>query len=188
MYRTIVEESTKNIIIMDVFSKLAQERIIFIDGEITDIMANEVIAQMLYLDSKDKNKPINIYINTIGGSIIAGLAIYDVSQIISAPIKTHCIGMAASMGIVLMLMGKERSGLPHCKLMCHTSNGGSSGKIGDNKAALKLQEELESEIFDIIKSKTKLPDASNFNFDVWFNAKEALQHGILTEIIKFKKL
>ena len=182
--RTIVEERPKNIAVMDVFSKLVQERIIFIDDEITDDLANGVIAQMLYLDSLDKKNPINIYINSTGGNCIAGLAIYDVSKIISAPIKTTCIGMAASMGAILMLMGEERFGLPHSRIMLHEASGDMWGKTKDIAVRFKLQTELQAELYEIVKEKTTLNIEDFSVTDRWYNAKEALEFGIITKIIK----
>ena len=125
--RTIVEERQKNVAVMDVFSRLIQERIIFIDDVIDDDLANGVIAQLLHLDSLDKKKPINIYINTPGGGVYSGLAIYDIAKLISAPIRTVCIGMAASMGVPLMLMGTERCATKHSRIMIHQPMGGTGG-------------------------------------------------------------
>jgi len=184
--RTVVENSSKNMVIMDVFSKLAQERIIFIDDVITEELANGVIAQMLYLDSVDSKKFINIYINSPGGTILDGLAIYDVSKIIKSPIRTTCIGGAESMGAILMLMGQERIGLPHCRLMLHEASGYIIGKTASVKIDFELQLSLQKDIFDIVKEHTTITNIDEvLKFDKWFNAKEALECGLLTKIASY---
>lgn len=182
--RTIVEERPKNVAVMDVFSKLIQERIIFIDGVIDEDLANGVIAQMLYLDSLDKKTPINIYINSPGGNCLDGLAIYDVSKVISAPIKTTCIGQASSMGAILMLMGEERFGLPHCRIMLHEASGDMWGKTKDVSVMFKLQKEIQEELFEIVKEKTTINPTEFSVTDKWYNSKEALECGLITKIIK----
>jgi ATP-dependent Clp protease protease subunit len=181
--RTIVEERQKNIAIMDVFSKLAQERIIFIDSVIESDLANGVIAQLLYLDSIDNKKPINIYINTPGGDILDSLAIYDVATRLKSPIRTTCVGKAASMGAVLMLMGEERVGLAHSRIMIHEAAGYLQGKTKDVAVQFGLQTELQEEVYDIIKSKTNITDMNIFKVDTWYNAPKALEIGFLTKIL-----
>lgn len=181
MQRTIVEERSKNIVIMDVFSKLAQERIVFIDDVIDDELANGVIAQLLYLDSIN-NKQINVYINSPGGNILAGLAIYDISKLIKSPIRTVCVGAACSMAGVLMLMGAERCGLKHSRVMIHQLKGGVFGKPGDVKVVMEQMDILEKELFDIIVEKTNIKNPFTA-CDIWYTAKEALEAGILTSIL-----
>ena len=182
--RTIVEEKGKSTVIMDVFSKLIQERIIYIDGEIDDVLANEVIAQMLYLNSIDSKKQISIYINSPGGSVMDGLAIYDVSEIITAPIRTVCVSEAASMGAILMLMGDERCALKHSRIMLHEVAGHNFGKTKDAAVRFKLQTDLQKELYDIVKQKTNLVNIEEmFKLDTWWTAKEALDCGILTKIL-----
>ena len=183
MYRTVVENSTKNMVIMDVFSKLVQSRILFIDDVIDEELANGIIAQMLYLDSINKD-PISVYINSPGGSIMAGMAIYDVSKIIKSPINTICIGMAASMAAILMLMGKERSGLRHSRIMLHEASGYMEGKTKDVEVRFNLQKELQAELLDVVQEKTTLTNLEEmFKLDKWFRADEALECGILTKIL-----
>lgn len=182
-FRTIVEKSQQNVAVMDVFSKLIQERIIFIDDVIDNTLANQVMAQMLYLNSIN-DKPINVYINTVGGNIIDGLGIYDVAKTLRCPIRTVCVGLAASMGSVLMLMGKERAGLKHSRYMIHQASGANIGNTEELKINLKVQESLQSDIFKIIEENTKLKNVEqNYKFDEWFTAEEALKQGILTEIL-----
>lgn len=181
--RTIIEEKEKNIVIMDVFSKLIQERIIFIDDVITDELANGVIAQMLYLDSIS-NEKIQIYINTPGGDVYSGLAIYDVSKLIKSPIRTVCVGLAASMGSILMLMGKERCGLKHSRVMLHQISGGASGQLSNMVISVDEMKKLNKEIQDILIENTLIKDIEKtILFDNWYTSKEALECGILTEIL-----
>lgn len=180
--RTIVEERQKNIAIMDVFSKLAQERIIFIDDVIDTNLANGVIAQLLYLESLDTSF-IDVYINTPGGDVLSGLAIYDVAMKIKSPIRTTCVGVAASMGSILMLMGEERIGLTHSRIMVHEVSGYPFGKTKDVEIGFLLQKELQDELFNIIKEKTKLQDVDSIKVDTWYKATEALELGFLTKIL-----
>lgn len=184
MYRTIVEESKQNVAIMDVFSKLVQQRIIFIDGPINDDLANAVIAQMLYLSSIDPAKQIDIYINSPGGSIVSGLAIYDVSQLIKTPIRTVCIGEASSMAAILMVMGVERCGLKHSRFMLHQASGGAIGSTEDLKTQLKEVELLQNSLYEIIKEKTNLKEIDEWlKFDRYFSSEEALEYGLITKIL-----
>lgn len=182
-YRTIVEQSPDNIAVMDVFSKLIQERIIFIDGVIDDDLANGVIAQMLHLDAED-DTPIDIYINSPGGDVYQGLAIYDVSKIISCPIRTVCVGMAASMAAVLMLMGDDRDGLKHSRIMLHEVSDWIRGKSKDVMVEVEEMRIAQKALYDIISEKTNLENIDKlFTLDTWFSANQALEAGILTKIL-----
>lgn len=181
--RTIVEERAKNVVVMDVFSKLVQERIIFIDEPIDDELANGVIAQMLYLDSINQNR-IDIYINTPGGSVYNGLAIYDVAHLIKSPIKTICVGMAASMGAILMLMGTERCATKHSRIMLHQPSGGVIGTADDISITHEEIQKVKKEMYNIVEEKTSLTDVETlFKNDVWYTAAEALQCGLLTKVL-----
>lgn len=182
--RTIVESGVNNIAIMDVMSKLIQNRTIFIDGIIDDYQADEIVSQLLYLDS-ESDKEITIYINSPGGSISAGLAIYDISTIIKCPIKTVGIGMCASMGAVLMLMGDVRKSLKHTWYMLHEASGESYGKTTDLKIQLCLQEKMQEDLYEIILEKTKFTreHVDSLFKDKWFQSQEALDYGLITEII-----
>jgi len=180
MIRTIVEERPKNLVVMDVFSKLAQERIIFIDDVIDDDLANGVIAQLLYLDSIS-NKQIDIYINSVGGSVPSGLAIYDVSRLIKSPIRTIGLGVVASMGTILLLMGSIRTATSHSRIMLHQLNGGAYGNIGDINSQLGEMNFYNDSIAAIIQEKTKITDfKESFKVDTWYGIKESLENGILT--------
>ena len=181
--RTIVEERPKNVAIMDVFSKLIQERIIFIDDAIDDELANGVIAQMMYLDSIN-HKEISIYINTPGGNVLSGLAIFDVAKLIQSPIKTICIGMAASMGAILMLMGQERAATKHSRIMIHQPSGWATGTVDEMKISYEEAEKLKLELFEIVREYTNIQHMDEvFKLDTWYTAKEALECGLLTKIL-----
>ena len=183
MQRTIVEERTRNAVVMDVFSRLIQERMVFIDDYIDDELANGVIAQILYLNSLS-DKTIHIYINSEGGDVLSGLAIYDISKIIRAPIRTICVGKALSMGAVLMFMGSERCGLPHSRIMLHQVVGGVRDNLIQMKISVAEAEKLQNDLYQIIEEKTTLKNLKELlYFDKWFSAQEALESGILTKIL-----
>lgn len=182
--RTIVEERQKNVVIMDVFSKLIQERIIFIDDEIDNELANNVIAQMLYLDSVDQSREINIYINSPGGSVYDGLAIYDTSKLIKSPIRTVCMGLAASMGAILMLMGTERCATKHSRIMLHQPSGYARGTADDIEITHEEIQKLKKELYDIVEENSNLTNVEQlFKLDTWYTAKEALEAGLITKIL-----
>lgn len=182
--RTIIEEKPGNIAVLDVFSKLIQERIIFIDGEIDDELANGVIAQMMYLNSQSTDREIDIYINTPGGMVTQGLAIYDVAKLIKAPIRTLCIGQAASMGAILMLMGSTRRGLPHSRFMLHQISGSMRGSLEDMKISFEEGKIAQDSLYKILREKTTIPDLDKTLLtDFWMSSEEALSYGILTEIL-----
>jgi ATP-dependent Clp protease protease subunit len=181
--RTIVEERPENIAVMDVFSKLIQERIIFIDNPITAELANGVVAQMLYLDSVS-NEKINIYINSPGGIITQGLAIYDVSKLLKSPIRTVGIGEVASMGAVLMLMGEERCGLENTRFMLHQPSGGYFGTLEENRRLLEEMEHLEEILYGIILEKTTIPNIKDtLLFDTWMDSEKALSYDLINKIL-----
>lgn len=183
--RTIVEERGKNAVVMDVFSKLVQERIIFIDDVIDDELANGVIAQMLYLDSVSTD-PISIYINSPGGSVYSGLAIFDVAHLIKSPIKTICVGLAASMGAILMLVGTERYATKHSRLMLHQPMGGVQGQATDIRITSREIDKLETELYQIIANITgkELDQVrKDCDRDYWLTTEEALNYGLLTKVL-----
>lgn len=182
-YRTIVEENPANIAVIDVMSKLVQERIIFIDGPIDDVMANNVISQMIYLDYISKN-PIKIYINSPGGQITQGLAIYDVAKSIKSPIITIGIGQVASMGCILMFCGDERKSLEHTRFLLHQPSSGAGGTFKELTIHLNEVEILKEQIYSIIKQYTTIKEPDELLlFDKWFGAEEALSLGVITQII-----
>ena len=181
--RTVVEEKPGNIAVMDVFSKLVQERIIFIDSEINPELANGVIAQMLYLDSLN-HEPISLYINSPGGSVYDGLAIYDVANLLKSSINTVCVGKALSMACILMLIGKERSMTKHARIMMHQPSGGVSGYAKEIEITYQEIQKLKKELYSIIEEKTNIVDAEElFKWDVWYTAEESLERGLITKIL-----
>ena len=182
--RTIVQSNPQQIAVMDVFSRLVQDRIIFIDDEINDELASEVIAQLLYLDAIDKGKPISMYINSPGGSVLAGFGIYDVARKINSPIKTICVGMAASMAAILMLCGEDRAITKHGRIMLHQPQSGVIGTCDEIEITCEEVVKLRSEIFDLIEERTSLVNARDlFRLDKWYNVLEALEVGLVTEIL-----
>lgn len=182
--RTIVQESSQNVVIMDVMSRLVQDRIIFIGDVITGDLANGVIAQMLYLDSKDSSLPISIYINTPGGSVYDGLAIYDIAMKIKSPIHTVCIGMAASMGAILMLCGEKRQMTKHGRIMIHQPQGRTGGTCDEIEIECAEIVKLKAELFEIIEERTPIENARElFKLDKWYSSTEALEIGLVTEIL-----
>ena len=184
MRKTIVEESSSNIAIMDVFSKLVQERIVFIDGVIDEELTNEVIAQLLYLNSVSNKEEISVYINSPGGYVAQGLAIYDISKIIQAPIKTVCIGQAASMGALLLLMGDKRCATEHSQIMVHGISGGVYGTLSNMKINFDHAQHLQECINKIILEKTKITDVDYYmSKDNWLTSKECLELGIINQIL-----
>jgi len=181
--RTIVEEGQRNMVIMDVFSKLIQKRIIFIDGSIDEELSNQVIAQMLYLDSIGQ-KEINIYINSYGGSVLDGLAIYDTAKLLNSPIRTVCVGKACSMGFLLMLMGQTRCATKNARLMIHSLSGGNYGTLEDMKITYEEVSKLQEILNNIILENTKLTNLEEYlKFDKWMGSEEALELGVITEIL-----
>lgn len=183
MHRTIVEERPKNIAVMDVFSKLIQDRIIFIDEEITPELANGVIAQMLILDAANSN-PIRIYINSPGGSIYDGFAIYDVAKLLKSPVETVCIGLAASMAAVLMLMGEKRYATKHSRIMFHQPSQHMWGKADEIEIDNEQLQIVKKEFFAIVEERTLLTNVNElFRLDTWYNAEDALKFNIITNIL-----
>ena len=184
--RTIVEERPQNVAVMDVFSKLAQNRIVFIGEEIYDESANEIIAQLLYLDSLPGNEQISIYINSPGGSVYSGFAIYDTIQKLKSPVKTIVVGMAASMAAILLLAAKERAALKHARIMIHQPMGGAQGQASDIKITCDEIVKVQTELYEIISERTGIPMDEVYKLcdrDKWYTAKEALESGFITEIL-----
>jgi len=186
---TIIEERQLNIASMDVFSRLMMDRIIFLGLPIDDYVANIIQAQLLYLDSADPGKDIQIYFNTPGGSVNAGLGIYDTMQYISADIATICTGMAASMGAVLLTAGKKgkRSALKHSRIMIHQPMGGVEGPASDIEITVREIVKLKKELYEIIalhsgNSIEKVEKDSDR--DYWMTSQEAKDYGMIDEILQ----
>ncbi|HPA86709.1 MAG TPA: ATP-dependent Clp endopeptidase proteolytic subunit ClpP [Bacteroidales bacterium] len=186
---TIIEERQLNVASMDVFSRLMMDRIIFLGLPIDDYVANIVQAQLLYLDSSDPGKDIQIYFNTPGGSVYAGLGIYDTMQYISADISTICTGMAASMGAVLLTAGKKgkRSALKHSRIMIHQPMGGFEGQASDIEIQAREILKMKRELYEIIalhSGNTFEQVEKDSDRDHWMTAKEAVDYGMIDEILQ----
>jgi len=185
---TIIEERSLNIASMDVFSRLMMDRIIFLGLPIDDYVANIIQAQLLFLESNDPNKDIQIYFNTPGGSVYAGLGIYDTMQYISSDIATICTGMAASMGAVLLCAGAKgkRSALKHSRVMIHQPMGGAQGQAADIEITTKQIITLRKELYEIISDhsgKSFKQVEKDSDRDYWMTASEAKSYGMIDEIL-----
>ncbi len=188
---TIIEERQMNIATMDVFSRLMMDRIIFLGVAIDDYVANIIQAQLLFLESVDASKDIQIYLNTPGGSVYAGLGIYDTMQYINPNVATICTGMAASMGAVLLCAGEKgkRTALPHSRVLIHQPMGGVSGQASDIEITHNEIQKLKKELYEIISKhskKTYKQIWKDSDRDYWMTAKEALEYGMIDEILERK--
>jgi len=184
----IIEERQLNVASMDVFSRLMMDRIIFLGTPIDDYIANIVQAQLLFLESADPSKDIQIYFNTPGGSVHAGLGIYDTMQIISPDIATICTGMAASMGAVLLTAGSKgkRSALKHSRVMIHQPMGGASGQATDIEITAREIMKLKKELYDIIaihSGKSYDQVEKDADRDYWMTSTEAKEYGMIDEVL-----
>jgi len=188
---TITEEITENRrqVTMDVFSRLMQDRIIFLGVPINDTVANIIQAQLLFLESTGPNKDIEIYLNSPGGQVYAGLGIYDTIQFISSSVSTICTGMAASMGAVLLCAGEKgkRSALQHSRVMIHQPLGGAQGQSSDIQIVAREIDKLKQELYEIIakhSNKTFKEVCRDGDRDFWMTSQEAVDYGMIDEILK----
>jgi ATP-dependent Clp protease, protease subunit len=190
---TIIEERQLNVASMDVFSRLMMDRIIFLGLPIDDYVANIIQAQLLFLDSADSGKDIQIYFNTPGGSVHAGLGIYDTMQFISSDVATICTGMAASMGAVLLTAGTKgkRSALRHSRIMIHQPMGGTQGQATDIEITTREIIKLKRELYEIIADHSGNPFErieKDSDRDHWMTAVEAKEYGMIDEVLNRKKV
>ena len=188
----ILEERQLNVTQLDVFSRLMMDRIIFLGTEVNDYTANVLQAQLLYLDSVDPGKDISIYINSPGGSVYAGLGIYDTMQFIQSDVATICTGMAASMASVLLVAGKEgkRSALPHSRVMIHQPMGGAQGQASDIEITAREIQKLKKELYTIIAEHSHTPYEkvwADSDRDYWMIAEEAKEYGMVDTVMKRMK-
>ena len=188
---SILEERQLNVTQMDVFSRLMMDRIIFLGTEVNDYTANVIQAQLLYLDSVDTERDINIYLNTPGGSVYAGLGIYDTMQFISSRVATICTGMAASMGAVLLVAGEKgmRAALPHSRVMIHQPLGGIQGQASDIEITAREILKLKDELYQIISDhsgQTMEKIRQDADRDYWMKAQEALEYGMIDKVYSKK--
>ncbi len=185
---TIIEERQLNIASMDVFSRLMMDRIIFLGLPIDDYVANVIQAQLLYLDSTDPGKDIQIYFNSPGGSVYAGLGIYDTMQYISSDVATICTGMAASMAAVLLCAGTKgkRSALKHSRVMIHQPMGGAQGQASDIEITTREIVKLKAELYKIISDHSGTPVKTvekDSDRDYWMTSEEAKAYGMVDEVL-----
>jgi ATP-dependent Clp protease protease subunit len=191
MTRTVIEERNMPFREVDVFSRLMADRIIFLGMEIDDYIANIIQAQMLFLESTDANKDIQIYINSPGGSVYAGLGIYDTMQYIKPDVATICTGMAASMGAVLLCAGQKgkRTGLKHSRVMIHQPLGGARGQASDIEITAREIQKLKKELYEIISFHSGQPYEKvhlDSDRDYWMIAHEAKEYGMIDEVLERK--
>jgi ATP-dependent Clp protease protease subunit len=188
----ILEERQLNVTQLDVFSRLMMDRIIFLGTEINDYTANVLQAQMLYLDSVDPEKDISVYVNSPGGSVSAGLGIYDTMQFINSDVQTICTGMAASMAAVLLVAGQKgkRAALPHSRVMIHQPMGGAQGQASDIEITAKEIQKYKKELYNIIAQHSGQPFDkvwAHSDRDYWMTAEEAKEYGMIDNIFTRKK-
>jgi ATP-dependent Clp protease, protease subunit len=189
----IIEERRMNAVAMDVFSRLMMDRIIFLGVPIDDYVANIVQAQLLFLESVDSSKDILIYINSPGGSVYAGLGIYDTMQFVNPDVATICTGLAASMGAVLLAGGtkEKRSALTHARIMIHQPLGGAGGQASDIEITAREILKLKKELYEILSNhsgKSMEQIEKNSDRDYWMKAEEALEYGLIDEVLVRNKV
>ncbi len=185
---TIIEERQLNVAQMDVFSRLMMDRIIFLGTEVNDYTANVIQAQLLYLDSAEPGKDVSIYINSPGGSVYAGLGIYDTMQYISSDVATICTGMAASMAAVLLVAGQKgkRFALKHSRVMIHQPMGGAQGQASDIEITAREIKKLKKELYNIIaehSGQTYEKVERDSDRDYWMTAEEAKEYGMIDQVL-----
>ncbi|MDN3603695.1 ClpP family protease [Belliella kenyensis] len=192
MTRSVIEERPTNFREIDVFSRLIMDRIIFLGTQVDDFIANIITAQLLFLESTDPKKDVLLYINSPGGSVTAGLGIYDTMQYINPDVATICTGIAASMGAVLLSGGAKdkRSALQHSRVMIHQPSGGMQGQSKDMEISLKLILSMKQELYEILAQHTgKTFDEieRDSDRDYWMKAPEAKEYGLIDEVLTRKK-
>ena len=184
----IIEERQMNVASMDVFSRLMMDRIIFMGVPVSDYVANVIQAQMLFLEGVDPKRDIQMFINSPGGSVIAGMGIYDTMQYVSPDVGTICTGLAASMGAVLLTAGTKgkRTCLEHSRVMIHQPSGGMQGQFSDMEISYNLIKQLRKELYDILalhSGKTFKDIEKDSERDKWMTAKEAKSYGLIDEVL-----
>lgn len=188
----VIEERQMNVVGMDVFSRLMMDRIIFLGVPVNDYVANVIQAQLLFLESTDNKRDIQMFINSPGGSVISGLGIYDTMQYVSPEIGTICTGLAASMGAVLLTAGTKgkRTCLPHSRVMIHQPSGGMQGQFSDMEISYNLIKNMRNELYDIMAhhtGKTFKDIEKDSDRDNWMTAKEAKEYGLVDEVLSRSK-
>lgn len=188
----VIEERQMNVVGMDVFSRLMMDRIIFLGVPVNDYVANVIQAQLLFLESTDNKRDIQMFINSPGGSVISGLGIYDTMQYVSPEIGTICTGLAASMGAVLLCAGTKgkRTCLPHSRVMIHQPSGGMQGQFSDMEISYKLIKGMRNELYEIMAKhtgKTFEEIEKDSDRDNWMTANEAKEYGLVDEVLTRSK-
>jgi ATP-dependent Clp protease protease subunit len=188
---TVIEERQLNIVGMDVFSRLMMDRIIFMGVPVNDYVANVIQAQLLFLESTDPKRDVQMFINSPGGSVIAGLGIYDTMQYVAPDVATICTGLAASMGAVLLAAGTKgkRTCLPHSRVMIHQPLGGMQGQVTDMEISYKLIKQMQKELYDILSNHTGQPYdiiEKDCDRDNWMTSGEAKEYGLVDEVLERK--
>jgi len=184
----IIEERPMNVAVMDVYSRLMMDRIIFLGYPVNDEVANIITAQLLFLESTDRTRDVQLYINSPGGGVYAGLGLYDTMQFVNPDIATICTGMAASMSAVLMAAGApgKRSALKHSRIMMHQPSGAIGGQASDIEITVKEIRKLKSELYEIVSYHTGKPGDQielDFDRDKWMTATEAKEYGLVDEVL-----
>jgi len=185
----VIEERQLNVVGMDVFSRLMMDRIIFMGVAVTDYVANVIQAQLLFLESTDPKRDVQLFINSPGGSVIDGMGIYDTMQYVSPDIGTICTGLAASMGAVLLSAGTKgkRTCLPHSKVMIHQPSGGMQGQFSDMEIYYNLNLTMKKELYDILSEHTGQDYdtiEADCDRDNWMSAEDAKAYGLVDEVLK----
>ncbi len=186
----VIEQTGRGERAYDIYSRLLKDRIIFIGTPVTDEISNVIIAQMLFLQSEDAEKPVSVYINSPGGSVTAGLAIYDTMQFLRPEVHTYCVGQAASMGAVLLAAGTKgkRFALPNARIMIHQPWGGAEGQATDIHIQAKEILRLKDRLNEILAHHTGRPVKDvehDTDRDYFLSAEEALKYGLVDEVVKF---
>ncbi len=189
---TVIEKSPQGERVYDIYSRLLKERIVFLGGPIVDQVANSIIAQLLFLDHQDSKKDIKLYINTPGGSVTAGMAVYDTMQHVKAPVSTICVGIAASMGAVLLAAGQKgkRFILPNSEILLHQVMGDAEGQAVEIEITARHIIKIKDKINHILAKHTNQSlekVTKDTDRDFWLDAKEAKDYGLIDEIVKVKK-
>jgi ATP-dependent Clp protease, protease subunit len=189
---TVIEKTSQGERAYDIYSRLLKERIVFVTGEVEDHMANLIVAQLLFLEQEDPKKDIQMYINSPGGSVVAGMAIYDTMQFIKCDVSTICTGMSASMGAILLSAGTagKRFALPNSSVMIHQPSAGTEGKVTDMEIMLQLFVKNKKSLTEILAKHTKQKVdkvAKDMERDYWMSAEEAVKYGLVDKVIKSRK-
>ncbi len=189
---TVIESTNRGEIAYDIYSRLLKERIIFLSGEVNDVTASLVVAQLLFLESEDSNKDINLYINSPGGSVSAGMAIYDTMKYIKCDVSTICVGVAASMGAFLLAGGtnEKRYALPNSEIMIHQPLGGTQGQATDMEIDVRHMMSVKENLIRILAdntSRTYDEVYSDCERNNWMSARQAVEYGIVDSVVENRR-